>query len=115
MLTMQIQASRGSRAGRDVTEAARIAQDQMELLHRLPWAGIPATAWTPNVQVNGVSAQTTGGPFVAQVFNVQFRIQAVAGDTNLRQLDVRVTWTEPNQGGAAPRRYAMSTIRHNDP
>lgn len=115
MLAMQISAMRGGRAGRDVTEAARIAQDQMELLHRVDWTDpqMNPTAWTVPTVVNG--AVTGAGPALAQAYNLSWRIQATA-DPNLRLVDVRVTWQEPNQPpGAPPRRYAVSTARHNDP
>jgi hypothetical protein len=49
-------------------------------------------------------------------YNVSYRVTNDALDTNLRLVDVRVTWTEMNApAGAPPRRYAMSTIRHDDP
>ena len=50
------------------------------------------------------------------VYNVSYRITNDAIDPNLRLVDVRVNWTEMNAPpGAPPRRYAMSTIRHDDP
>ena len=115
LLAMQVSAMQSGRAGRDATEGARIAQDQMELLQRLPWTdpGAQPVAWTATQAVNG--ALTGGGPGVAQTYNVQWRIQATA-DLNIRLVDVRVTWTEPNQPPGAPvRRYAVSSVRHNDP
>jgi hypothetical protein len=48
-------------------------------------------------------------------YSVSYRVTNDA-DPNLRLVDVRVTWTEMNApAGAPPRRYAMSTIRHDDP
>jgi Tfp pilus assembly protein PilV len=118
MLTMQISAMRGGRQGRDHTEAARIAQDQMEFLHRVDFADplVSPQAWTPLVAVNGaVTGGGGGGAQLAQVYNLQYRVQATA-DANLRLIDVRITWTEPGAPVAAPpRRYAVSSLRHNDP
>ena len=37
MLAMQISAMRGGKYGRHTTEAAQLARDQMEYLHRLDW------------------------------------------------------------------------------
>ncbi len=116
MLAMQISAMRGGRVGRDYTEAARIAQDRMEFFHRLAWADpqIQPTAWTLPVVVNG-SLSGAGPGATPQSFNMQWRIVANA-DPNLRQIDVRVTWLDPGAApGAVPRRYAVSSVRHNDP
>jgi hypothetical protein len=49
-------------------------------------------------------------------YNVSYRVTNDAADSNLRLVDVRVNWTEMNAPPGAPlRRYAMSTIRHDDP
>lgn len=115
MLAMQVSAMQAGRTGRDVTEAARIAQDQMEFLHRIAWDDPDAqpTAWTATTTVQGL-VSGPGAPG-GQPYDVQWRIQAT-GDPNLRLLDVRVTWTDPNQSPGAPlRRYAVSGLRHNDP
>jgi prepilin-type N-terminal cleavage/methylation domain-containing protein len=118
MLTMQISAMRGGRQGRDHTEAARIVQDQMEFLHRVDFTDpqVAPQAWTPLVAVAGaVTGGAGGGAQVAQVYSVQYRVQATA-DPNLRLIDVRATWVEPGApAGAPPRRYAVSSLRHNDP
>ena len=118
MLTMQISAMRGGRQGRDHTEAARIAQDRMEFLHRVDFTDpqVVPQAWTALVNVNGsVTGGGGGGPQIAQAYGLQYRVQATA-DPNLRLIDVRVTWTEPGAPPAAPpRRYAVSSLRHNDP
>ena len=68
MLSMQIDALRGSRHGRHVSEAARVAEEQMELLQRMPWAAIPPSPWsaprTATGQMNGA------GPGQAQPYLV---------------------------------------------
>jgi type IV pilus assembly protein PilV len=122
MLAMQISAMRGGSYGRHTTEAAQLARDQMEYLHRLDWddPNIQPTAWTvdflgdPNPQT--VEVESAGGPQEQMTYNVSYQVTNDALDANLRLVDVRVTWTEMNaQAGAPPRRYAMSTIRHDDP
>ena len=108
--------------GRHTTEAAQLARDQMEYLHRLDWgdAEIAPQGWTaPTFMGTGgpriAIVQSAGGPQEEMTYNVTYRVNADA-DTNLRHVDVRVNWTEMNAPpGAPPRRYAMSTIRHNDP
>ena len=62
-----------------------------------------------------VTVDSAAGQRQEKTYNVSYRIINDA-DPNLRLMDVRVTWTELNAPpGAPPRRYAMSTIRHDDP
>lgn len=117
MLAMQASALKQGRYGRHTTLAAQVARDRMELLKRVPWgdARIQPTNWTAAVAVP-VTVQTPAGNVQEQVFNVSRRVTQDPGDANLRFVDVRVTWTEPNMPpNAPPRRYAMSSVRHNDP
>jgi Tfp pilus assembly protein PilV len=122
MLAMQVSAMRGGKYGRHTTEAAQLARDQMEYLHRLDWgdADIQPTAWTvdfqgdPNPQT--IELEAGGVQQEEMTYTVSYRVTNDAIDTNLRLVDVRVIWTEMNApAGAPPRRYAMSTIRHDDP
>lgn len=114
MLAMQIQALQQGRQGRHTTEAARVAQQRMERLHRLAWsdADLQATgSWTGADTVD-VDVETDSGSVQEQSYDVEHRVQSVGGAPNLRQIDVRVLWTE---AGGFERRYVVSTVRHNDP
>ncbi|MCP3985188.1 MAG: hypothetical protein GY723_12420 [bacterium] len=120
MLTMQIQAMKGGRHGRNATEAARIAQNQMEVLHHQPFAGLAATAgWTAAVARTGV---VTGGGVGAQgqQYQLDWTVAAfVDPNPSLQadtfQFDVRVRWADPNAPAGAPlRSYVISSIRYND-
>ena len=116
MLSLQIQATRGGRHGRNTTEAARVAQNQMEVLNNQDFTtlvtGGPAL-------VNGI---VTGGPATAvpQSYTVNWTVSPnpdpnplLAADT--RQVDVRVTWTDPNAPAGTPQRaYVISSIRYDD-
>jgi Tfp pilus assembly protein PilV len=122
MLAMQISAMRGGKYGRHTTEAAQLARDQMEYLHRLDWgdAEVQPTAWTVSFLGDAgpeiVEVDSAGGPQQEMTYNVSYRVTNDALNTNLRLVDVQVTWTELDAPpGAPPRRYAMSTIRHDDP
>jgi hypothetical protein len=64
LLAMQTQALKGSRHGKNVTVAARFAEEQMAFLHRQPWAAIPAGAWSAPRFVTGPVNGT--GPSVGQ-------------------------------------------------
>ena len=116
MLGMQLQAVRQSEWGRHTTDAGRLARDQLEVFSRLAWADpqLQDTNWTAPVPIV-TTIQTPQGVLQAQIFNLQWRITTDGGNANLRQLDVRVLWTEANQpAGSPPRRYAVSSMRYND-
>jgi prepilin-type N-terminal cleavage/methylation domain-containing protein len=114
----QLYAMRGGRSGRHTTDAAEIAQSQVEVFQRMDFAdpGLAATGgWSPagGTQVDR-SVQTPGVPVVEQSYSMQWRIvngPLVSGRVFLKTIDVQVTWDEPNRPG---RSYTMSTMRHND-
>lgn len=117
MLALQLHAMRGGQRGRHYTEAAQIARDQMELMHRTPWTdpNVQPTGWIAPIAVTNDVELEGGGNAQEQAFNVDWRITANGAD--LRQFDVRVTWYEPNDPPppAVPRRrYAITSLRFND-
>lgn len=113
-LAMQTQAMSSNNTGRHVTDAMRIGQDQLELLKYQGWAATPLTAWTAPVAVIGPEAVLGRAGEVPQQYNVSWRIQAVGALTQVRQIDVRVTWLEPSDDpGMPPRRYAISSFKFN--
>ena len=116
MLGMQLQAVRQSEWGRHTTAAGTIARDQLEMFNRLAWADaqLQPTNWTALV-ARDVTVDSTLGDQLEQRFNVQWRITTDPANANLRQLDVRVLWTEEDQAAGTPSRsYAVSSIRYND-
>ena len=114
----QLYAMRGGRSGRHTTDAAEVAQSQVENFTRMDFQdpGLNATAgWDPpgGAQVDR-SVQTPGVPVIEQSYLVQYRIAngpLVSGRIFLKTIDVQVTWDEPNRPG---RSYSMTTMRHND-
>ena len=106
---MQLHAMRSSGSGRHSTQAAAIAQSQMEQLQRLRWTDLT----------------TTGGAFTAPT-SVSNLVQAAATETEMayqvawrvtdvqvgwpRSLDVRVSWDEPNRPN---RSVVLSSLRFN--
>ena len=115
MLAMQMQALRGGNAGRHQTRAAQIARDRMEIFQRSPWITIPDTGgWVLNADVTQIEGAVTGGaaPVSTEAaFNVDWRVTDML--PNLRQIDVRVTWSEPSDPpGWPPRRYALTSQRY---
>jgi prepilin-type N-terminal cleavage/methylation domain-containing protein len=113
MLSMQTQALQGSRNGKHVSQAARIAEEQMGFLQRQPWAAVPTSAWSTPRIVNG--PVNGAGPSAPQQYSVLWRVQAGPA-TTLRTLDVQVNWTNPEAPAGSPvRTYVISSVRHNDP
>jgi prepilin-type N-terminal cleavage/methylation domain-containing protein len=118
MLALQYHAMRGSQLGRHYTLAAQLARDRMEDLHRRDWADVPVTAgWVADAPIDS-TVQGEIGLTVEQSFNREVRVSLdPAGEPRIRQIDVRVTWYEPNDDPppAAPRRrYAITSLRYND-
>ena len=113
MLAMQTQALQGSRHGKHVSEAARFAEEQIEFLHRQPWAAVPVSPWSVPRVVNG-SANGTG-PSAPQQYSITFRV-AAGPDPDLRLIDVAVVWTTPEAPAGSPGSvYNLWSVRHNDP
>jgi prepilin-type N-terminal cleavage/methylation domain-containing protein len=122
MLALQTHAMRGSQLGRHYGDAAQVARDEMETILRQDWDDMDAEAWTAPEDRVPREVQIDGEPnAIEQVFQVSHRIvDDVVADpvlpTDVRTIDVRVTWYEPNDDPAEPprRRYAMTTSRFND-
>jgi prepilin-type N-terminal cleavage/methylation domain-containing protein len=114
MLSMQVQALSGTSTGRHVSDAARIALDRLETLKYQAWAATPVTSWTPVANVTGPEAVATPVGVTPQTFGVSWRVQAVAGLTNVRLIEVLVTWREAGDPPAMPqRRFVVSSFKYN--
>jgi prepilin-type N-terminal cleavage/methylation domain-containing protein len=111
LAAMQLHAMRSGSSGRHATQAAAIAQTQMEQLQRLRWTdpGLATTGGAfvaPVVQSNLVQGSPDD---VEMTYSVDWRIADVeVGWT--RSIDVRVTWDEPNRPG---RSVVLSSLRYN--
>lgn len=107
----QLYAMRGGRTGRHTTEAAELAQTQIEELNRLAWTdpNLGQTGgWTPAV-VRDRTIETEAAPVLEQTYSLTWRITNV--NNWMKTIDVRVDWDEPNRPG---RSYTITTVRHND-
>ena len=122
MLALQTHAMRGSQLGRHYTDAAQVARDEMERLFRLDWDDLDPTDWTALENRVPHEIQRDGDDnAIEQTFSVSWRIvDDVVADptppTDVRTVDVRVTWYEGNDDPteAPRRRYAMTSSRFND-
>ena len=117
---MQLQALSFGANGKQYRQAVEIAKDQMELVQILPWTelapttGYEAPAW---ISVPGYAAgelpvrvdlpDAVDGA-VDQVYTVAWRVADANVDATLREVDVRVTWTEASQRA---RTFAISSVR----
>lgn len=109
LAAMQLHAMRSGSSGRHATQAASIAQSQMEQLQRLRWTSLATTggAFSAPVVVNHTVQADVDQ--VEMAYGVARRVADVeAGWT--RSIDVRVTWDEPNRPG---RSIVLSSLRYN--
>jgi type IV pilus assembly protein PilV len=110
----QLYAMKGGRQGRHSTDAAEIAQAQLENFQRMSWTDpdLGATGgWQPHPTVPALPrvVVTEDGAVVEQTYNIEVRVTNVS--TSLKSIDVRVTWDEPERPG---RSYTITTMRHNE-
>jgi prepilin-type N-terminal cleavage/methylation domain-containing protein len=109
LAAMQLHAMRSGSSGRHATQAAAIAQSQMEQLQRLRWTNLATTGGTFTAPVT-VSHTVQGDvDQVEMAYAVDFRIADVEPGWT-RSIDVRVTWDEPNRPN---RRVVLSSLRYN--
>lgn len=113
----QLYAMRGGRQGRHTTDAAEIAQTQVESFQRMQFDELDPTAGftDPDDNIIPINVETPSGvPMLEQNYSLSWRITngpTISGRIFLKTIDVRVDWDEPNRPG---RSYTITTMRHND-
>lgn len=112
LAVMQLHAMRGGTSGRHTTQAAVIARDRMEVLHRVDWSDAAlsdtAGAWSAPATVSHV-VQATPADAVEQVYSLSARV--TDRTPVLKEIAVRVTWNEPNRPN---RSLVVSSVRFQD-
>jgi prepilin-type N-terminal cleavage/methylation domain-containing protein len=105
---MLLHAMKGGGRGRHSTQAAAIAESQMEQLQRLTWTQlVPTAGWSAPLTVNNVVQSDANQ--VEQSYTLEWRIKDdVVGWT--RSIDVRVRWDEP---GRPNRSLTFASLRFN--
>jgi prepilin-type N-terminal cleavage/methylation domain-containing protein len=104
----QVTSIQGSQSGRHLTQAAIVAQTQIEQLTRSSWNNLVPAGWTAPVAIMTLVDDGNGGA-TEQTYNVSWQfLDVFIGET--RSIDVRVNWTELN---GRNRSVATSTIRFN--
>jgi type IV pilus assembly protein PilV len=111
LAAMQLHAMHSGSSGRHATQAAAIAQSQMEQLQRLRWTdpdiADTAGAFTaPLLRTNTVQADADQAEMT---YAVDWRVSDVEPGWT-RSIDVRVTWDEENRPN---RTFVLSSLRYN--
>lgn len=116
---LQMHALTQGAAGRHTGDAAAVGRSYIEQVHRVPWAVLagapaawqaPAWAGAPPV-VNNVVAKPGGGTDTEHSYNVDWRVTPVGASVCLRDVEVRVQWTEENV--PAGKQVVLATRRYN--
>jgi prepilin-type N-terminal cleavage/methylation domain-containing protein len=122
MALMQLAALKQGSQGQHTTDAAAVGRTYVEQVHRLPWSelttAVAAGDWTnpswaganPSVTL-ALDTPLTGTAAPGQTYAVAWRVTDVAGNTCLRDVEIRITWNE--EDFAAPRTLTLSTRRYN--
>ena len=106
---MQLHAMRAGSGGRHTTQAAAIAQSQMEQLQRLRWTELAETGGSFTSPVTRSNVVQADPDQTEMAYALAWRVADVeAGWT--RSIDVRVTWDEP---GRPNRSVVLSSLRYN--
>ncbi len=114
---LQVQALRDSTVSTHTSQATAIARAQMDQVQRRPWAALTAVAdtgwqipaWVPGGQIPVQLQAPVGAPVAPQIFNLAWRVTSTA-DPNLMNVDVEVSWTEPNRPNLKPTRTGLPTV-----
>ena len=126
MIAIQVLAMRDEAIAREDNDASRITRDVLEQIQRIPFAAVLPTAdydepaWIANAGYQPgevpVTVQTPdqvdtpGGEIDQVVYQVQWRVAAVPGQTSLREVDVQVAWSND---AATTEIYTASTLKYN--
>jgi len=124
MLVLQVQALSDGNRGRHSSTGSMLAQDQIEFVQSLPfsstaldavdWTTVP---WIDNSANPGLSAgevpvtvTTPQGDTTERIYTVSYRVQAdPGGNLDLKNVDLEVTWNEPDISNNRPTRTGQPT------
>lgn len=119
LAVMQLHALQQSAAGRHTTDASAVARTFLEQAHRLPWSAFGGAigAWTSPAWVGATSSVTTqiatpgGGQASEKTYNADWRVTDIGTGGCLRDIEVRVRWTEVKV--STPKEVVLATRRYN--
>ena len=123
MLMLQVQALTDGSRGRHSTAAAMIAQDQIELVSRMPFSStnLAVVGWSvpPWIDNSGDPSLADGeipvrvaqpsGTATENIYAVWYRV-LTDPNPDLLNVDLEVTWTEPDISNNRPTRTGQPTV-----
>lgn len=119
LAAMQLHALKQSTSGRHSGDASAVARTHLEQAHRLPWGDLDeaidtwvAPTWSGSASVAITLVDIPGGQTaIEQVYDVDWRVSDVGTSGCLRDIEVRVRWTEPSRPD--PKQRVVATRRYN--
>ena len=109
---IQLKALRGGQAGRVFTQASELAYERLEQLRAVSFTSLTATGgWTSPTTQSAQVRNDQGSAVVTQTFQ---RSERIAGTGTVRNIDVRVQWTNQNADAVlqGQRQIVISTARY---
>ena len=122
MMMMQVLAMRDEAIARSNSDASQIAQDTLETIARLSFdeVGVTGDAYEDAdiIDLAGydegeVPVQMTdvnGDTIDQRIYQVQWKVRAVAGQSSLRTVDVQISWIDDAE---MPQTYTVSTLKYD--
>lgn len=126
MIAIQVLAMRDEAIAREDNDASRITRDVLEQIQRMPFASVAVTGdyeepdWISNPGYDDgeiavtvqtpESVETPDGEIDQLVYQVLWRVSAVAGQSSLREVDVQIGWID---AADRPQTYTASTLKYN--
>ncbi|MCH2171181.1 hypothetical protein MK489_10390 [Myxococcota bacterium] len=122
LAAMQLKALSDGASGKHTSDAAAVARTILEQVHRLPWSTLDAAsaagAWTAPAWTGAgspvdrvVAVPSGGGAVVEKSYDVAWKVDDIAASNCLRDVEVRVSWSEVDF--PAPKSLSLATRRYN--
>ena len=121
LAVMQLEALSQGAAGKHSVDAAAVGRTYLEQAHRVPWTvldtaeaagGWTNPGWLGAPATHDVNVVTPGGAVATEhSYGIQWDVTNVGASTCLRDVEIRVSWTEPNR--TTPKLLDFATRRYN--
>ncbi len=118
---MQLEALSQGSAGKHSVDAAAVGRTYLEQAHRVPWSVLDTAetvgSWTvPSWAGASASYDVNidmpgGGTATEHTYTIQWEVNDVGSGLCLRDVEVRVSWMEPNR--PTPKTLDFATRRYN--
>ena len=121
LAVMQLEALSQGAAGKHSVDAAAVGRTYLEQAHRVPWTVLDTAeaagsytnpGWIGAPATYDVNIDMPGGATATEhSYSIQWAVTDVGSGTCLRDVEVRVSWLEPNLN--APKTLDFATRRYN--